>query len=349
MDYLYESILATLVYYDILDFPLTLHEICKYLINPKRFYSSRSDLETSLRSDLGIGVKNVKSLVFDIKLADIAVELDSMVKVGAIGSKNGFYFLPGKDTLYELRIEREKIAAQKWKKFLKIAKWFQVVPYLRAVLASGSLAIDNTGHGSDFDVLTVAKSGRLYVCRIFLSLMASLFGARRTRYEQSAPDKFCFNHFITDGDLGIKYESLYNAQTYVNLKPVLANKEIFGRFFTENIWLNKYVYNFRPAEEFVLRTVSSSPFLLAIARIGEFILDSPVGDVMEDWVKKYQQKRIKNNPATYESGGRVVFNDNELEFHPRSFEAFAIDKYNKGLRRFGIIPYIEEKDSGLNV
>ena len=282
-----------------------------------------------------------------ISLGQVADELDKLVNGGFVGSKNGFYFLPGRDALYELRIEREKIAAQKWKKFLRIAKWFQAVPYLRAVLASGSLAINNTGHESDFDVLSVAKSGRLYTCRIFLCLAASLFRARRTRYERSAPDKFCFNHYITDGNLNIKHESLYNAQTYANLKPILVDNGIFSRFYVENIWLNKYLYNFKPAEEFVLRKVSSNFFLLSIAGAGEFILNSSLGDKIENWAKRYQQKRIKNNPSTYEPGGRIVFNDNELEFHPRSFEAFAIDKYNKELKRLGIIPHAEEKDSGL--
>ena len=115
----------------------------------------------------------------------VAEDLEGLIASGQIGSKNGFYFCRGKDVLYDLRIEREKIAAQKWKKFLKIAKWFQAVPYLKGNFASGSLAINNTAYESDFDVLSVAKSGRLYTCRIFLSLAASLFGARRTRYEKA--------------------------------------------------------------------------------------------------------------------------------------------------------------------
>ncbi len=337
------SILATLVYYDILDFPLTLLEAHKYLINPQRVVSAKA------RDTLREGRLSQSPSLGIISLGNVAEDLDSMVKAGSIGSKNGFYFLPGRDALYELRIEREKIAAQKWKKFLRIAKWFQAVPYLRAILASGSLAINNTDKNSDFDVLAVAKSGRLYTCRIFLCLVASLFGARRTRYEKSAPDKFCFNHYITDGSMNIKYESLYNAQTYANLKPVLAREGVFSRFYTENIWINKYIYNFKPAEEFVLRKVSPSFVLAGVGKMGEFILNSPLGDQIESWAKRYQQKRVKNNPATYESGGRVIFNDNELEFHPHSFEALAIDKYNKGLKRLGIIPYVEEKDSGLNV
>ncbi|MEK7117168.1 MAG: hypothetical protein AAB861_00140, partial [Patescibacteria group bacterium] len=239
------SILATIVYYDILDFPLTLFEVHKFLINPAR-----------LAGAFGVAQDRLSRIPVaePITLGQIDEELQALVKLGTIRTKNGFYFLPPVDNaiewrypqgLYNLRIEREKIAAQKWKKFLRIAKWFQAVPYLRAILASGSLAINNTDRESDFDVLSVARSGRLYTCRIFLSLVASLFGARRTRYEKSAPDKFCFNHYITDGDLNIKHESLYNAQTYANLKPALARNGIFNRFYTANIWLNKYVYNFK--------------------------------------------------------------------------------------------------------
>ena len=329
MSDLRNSILATLVYCDILDFPLTMFEVHKYLINPARL---------SMNPVLGT-----------ISLGQIAEDLENLVNNGSIGFKNGFYFLSGRDALYDLRIEREKISAQKWKKFLRIAKWFQAVPYLRAILASGSLAINNTDKESDFDVLSVVKSGRLYTCRIFLSLAASLFGARRTRYEKSAPDKFCFNHYITDGNMNIKHESLFNAQTYANLKPVLVRNDIFKRFYVENIWLNKYVYNFKPAEEFILRKIPFNFLLSGIGKVGEFILNSSLGDKIESWAKRYQQKRIKENPMTHESGGRVVFTDNELEFHPRSFESFAIDKYNKELKRLGIISYIEEKDSGLIV
>lgn len=370
------SILATIVYYDIFDFPLTMFEVHKYLINPVRLGFSRSDLGTSLsRSRLSgrcfsppweLCRSDLKELDLGI-MGQVQEGLDGLVIVGAIGSKNGFYFLPGRDGLYELRKKREKISAQKWKKFLRIAKWFQAVPYLRAIFASGSLAINNTDKGSDFDVLSVVRSGRLYTCRIFLCLVASVFGARRTRYEKIAPDKFCFNHYITDRDMNIKHESLFNAQTYANLKPVLASEELFNRFYSENIWLNKYLFKvqsqrFPEVEPFNFprpdlgvglkvqpQKICEVEPLKFIAKLLEFVLNSRFGDRVENWAKKYQQKRIKENPATYESGGRVVFTDNELEFHPRSFEAFAIDRYNRGLKQLGITPLIEEKDSGLNI
>jgi len=283
----------------------------------------------------------------DISLGQILEESDSLVAKGFLGFKNGFYFLSGRDALFDLRIEREKISAQKWKKLLKIARWFQAVPYLRAILVSGSMSINNADKESDFDILSVARSGRLYTCRIFLCLVASVFRSRRTRFDLTAPDKFCFNHYITDGALNIKYESLYNAQTYIGLKPVISKDDVFNKFYEDNNWLTKYVVGPVATQDFVSRSISPSVVLSSIAKLAEILLDSFLGDKIEYWLKKYQQKRIRNNPATYESGGRVVFNDDELEFHPRSFEALAIDRYNKKLKKFGVALVAEEKDSGL--
>ena len=345
------SILATIAYYDILDVPLTLFEVHKFLVNPARL--TKIPIQES------------------ITLGQIDEELQILVKLGTVQTRNGFYFLPGRPRsrtsesgkaaqenisevsllgrhgLYDLRIEREKIAAQKWKKFLKTAHWFQAVPYLRGMLASGSMALGNTDNESDFDVLAIARAGRLYTCRVFLSLMASLFGARRKRFDKTAPDKFCFNHYIIDASLPIRHESLYNAQTYIHLKPVLIGDELFEDFYASNLWINKYVYNFRPANMFVRRSVKPSIALRSVAVLGEFFLNNKLGDLLELSLKKYQHRRIRSNPVTYEKGGRIVFNDGELEFHPHSFEAKAIDRYNRALKGFGIVPLQEEKDSGL--
>ena len=118
-NYLRNSILATLIYYDIINLALTPLDVFNYLINPFR---------------LSLGNKPIK----DFSLHDIWSELENLVKLKIIGHKNGYYFLNGRDELFELRIERMKIADQKWMKFLKAAKWIQLVPYARGIFASGS-------------------------------------------------------------------------------------------------------------------------------------------------------------------------------------------------------------------
>ncbi len=328
MFYLRNSILATIIYYDIFDYPLTLIETYKYLINPARIS----------RISGGIG---------EIRPSDIATELDRLVNSGVTNQKNGFYFLNGRNNLYDLRMKRNKIADQKWKKFLKLVRVLSLAPYLRGVFASGSMAINNTEEDSDFDVLIIARSGRLYTCRLFLWLISSLMGARRKKDQKVAPDKLCFNHYITDNHLHIPHESIFNAQTYANLKPVMISDDLIDNFYTSNLWLNNYVYNFHPQKDFVRRNVASSKFFKTLAGLLEIVFDFSIGNLTEKLLKKYQQKLIAGNPITYKSGGRVVFTDSELEFHPQSFEKIVIGKYKEGLIRLGVISYTTERDSGL--
>ena len=329
------SILATIIYYDVFDFPLTFAEVYKYLISPTRFTIPTSIVVRPLYSGL---------TTIDGKTADIVDELGNMIRAGLIGHKNGFYFLPGKENLYEARIEKDKVAIGKWRRFLRVTGYLQLAPYLRAVFASGSLASNNTELKSDFDVFIILKSGRLYTGRFFLWLISSLLGVRRGRFDLIAPDKLCFNHYVTEENVEIKNRSLYVAQSIVNLKPVTLCEEVVNKFSSLNNWVNSYCYNFNRLNEY--RVIRQNKFFLLWARAGEMVLNNFFGNAVERFLKAIQQRRIKNNPATYESGGRIVFTDNELEFHPRSFERTVIDNYNKKLKKFGILG-VTETDSGL--
>lgn len=327
MNYLHNPVLATIIYYDIFEYPLTRLEVHKFLVNPTR-------LAVSGRTD-------------PISLEDVEEELEQLVNSGILGRKNGFYFLNRKENLYDIRMARRKIADQKWKKFLKLVKFLALAPYLRGIFSSGSMALYNTEDKSDYDVLIIARSGRLYTCRFFLWLISSFLGSRRKRYEKVAPDKLCFNHYLTDGDMELVHQSIFNAQTYVNLKPALIKPELIYEFYAANSWLNDYVVNFEVQKELVRPSIIAPSIFIWLARIVEIIIDSTLGGVLENFLKNLQQKRIKNNPATYQPGGRIVFNNRELEFHPRSFEAIVVAKYNQGLSKMGIVQYREEKDSGL--
>lgn len=328
MDYLRNSILATIVYYDAFDFPLTPVDVFNFLVNPERF--SRLSIKTE-----------------EYSLNQILEELDRLEKSKILGQKNGFFFIYGRDSLYDLRIYRQKIADQKWKKFLRSARWLRFAPYLEGFFVCGSMALGNTTPKSDFDVFIIAKSGRLYTNRLFLWLIASLLGDRRKPSDKTAPDKFCFNHYITDGSNPLKYRSIYTAQLYSSLKPAYMPDEVFNNFFKKNSWIKEYLLNFKPHNNFVRRNLKRSRFADVITGFIELILNSSFGDFVEDISKEYQQNKIKNNPLTGQPGGRVVCNDDELEFHPFSFEGTVIKKYNDGLTRLGVVPFIAETDSGL--
>jgi hypothetical protein len=326
---LQNSILATLVYYDGFEYPLTAFELYRYLINPQRLQANIESLDS-------------------ISLKDIEEAIDELLDRKLIAQEHGFYYLKNRTGLASLRLEREKISAQKWRRCLNRAYWLQLVPWFQGMFISGSLALGRVSPESDFDILVLVKPGRLYSARLALSLVASMLGARRTRFETVASDKFCFNHYLTTDALQIKHESLYNAQTYAHLVPMLISPDLGGKFFSANLWINKYLYNFTPHQQTIRRTVRPSSFLKGIAKISEFVFQGSIGDMTERLARSFQQKRIWANPITHAPGGRVVYTDTELEFHPHSFEKVILNHYNTTTRQLGI-SLINEPDSGLKI
>jgi len=321
MTSLEKSILATLAYYDVLDRPLTGWEVFRYLIS----------------KDRGLTVKLKEVLIL---LADSA-ELNKF-----ISQNHGFYFLKNRENIITERIERQKISAQKWKKSKLAIKLLQVVPFVRLAVLSGSLAMDNAKKSSDIDLLIIAQSGRIWTCRALVSLVVQLLGKRR--HGGLTKDRLCLNHYLTDQSLKISFPSLYNAQTYAHLTPALEMETgLYRQFQTQNRWLKDYLLFYPLEKQGHLKKIQLNRFLTFLRKLRENFLDGRLGDQLELSLKKIQEKRIKKDPLTYRAGGRVVFDDRQLEFHPDSPEKNILEKYNQRLRELGFDQADLERDSGL--
>ena len=326
------NILATLAYYDVFDFPLKEEEIFKFLFNFE--YLSVSGERQA--PDPG----------------ELKTELETLRNNGTIGFYDGFYFLFEKNYLVPLRIKREKLAKEKWRKTIRAVKWLRFVPYLKGVFASGSLAMSNTDELSDLDVLVVIRRGRIWLARLLASGLLSLLGVRRKYNQEIAPDKICPNHYITDGSLHIPFKSIYNAQTYINLKPIfISEPELIGEFFEANSWLGEYVLNFeakKSAAEKINMAMNHNFLTKTKSKISELILNTKLGDWLENRARRWQIDRIERHKKQDPPGGRVVYDDNCLEFHPGSVEKEIIEKYNQRLKKLGLGELAVEKDSGLD-
>src|SRR4030042_1900371 len=138
MNFLEKSILATIVYYDILDYPLTGFEVYKYLLNPLYVVAQTEVVQDFQLEPFG-----------EVSLFDVLKYLKSSQLQKFIDEKNGFYFLKNRRNLYEQRIERQKIASPRWKKAYKVIKVLQVCPFVRMIGVCNSLAINNSRKEAD--------------------------------------------------------------------------------------------------------------------------------------------------------------------------------------------------------
>lgn len=319
MTALEKSILATLVYADVFERPLTAWEIFRYAI-----------------------AVNKKEIYFH----QVLEALDkSQFLSKRIEQKNGLYFLNHRQPIIEQRMARQKIADQKWKKVKRVIKFLQVVPYIRLVAVSGSLALNNPKPESDIDLLIVTKASRIWTCRALATLFFQLIGQRR--HDQLTKDRFCLNHYITDQSLALPAKSLYNAQTYAHLVPVLDTDNLIRQFQQTNQWVKDYLSFYPSTWQGYLKKIKASSWLVSIGRLREAILNNFFGDWLESFLKAIQINRIQKDPLTYKAGGRVVFNDQQLEFHPDSPEKDILEKYNKQMKKLGLPGLAHQSDSGL--
>lgn len=324
MESLERSVYATVAYYSALRWPLSIAELTERLIPPVRFGGA----------------------VSAPMMGEVASVLDGLLVSGALTSADGLIWtpeFPGEPV--RQRVTRHAACAQAWQRMLPSAWWLQAVPYVRALAASGSLALGNTGPQSDWDMFVIAQAGRLYTARAFLLLTAALMGRLRTKRQRVAPGKFCFNHYITTGGLSIRHRSLFVAHALAWLVPVYDPEGYLPRLWQANQWMSDFVMRFG-GSTFERRSARPARILGAVKWTTEFILNTFVGSALEYLLRTLQQRRILRDPATYAAGGRVVADNRELEFHPRSFEATALARYRVALARVGMKRYAEH-DSGL--
>ncbi len=294
-----QNIFATICYYDVLDYPLTVFEIWKYLISEQE---SKSKIE-----------KNTLVDVMD------TLEDDNLKK--KIETHQGYYFLSGRKDLVVQRIERNKISEEKFKIIRRVVKFLRFVPFARMILVTGRVAMKNADRKSDLDLLICLQAGRIFTGRTLVTLVTQLLGKRR--YGKKITNRICLNYFITTKSLEIEMQDLFASSEYSFALPVFGF-DVFRKFQKENGWIGKYHENYAPAKIPNLKVIADNQFSKTIRNAGEKIFDS---NFLEQKLKIWQIKRIMNDPRTNMPGSLIVANDDSLVFlpepqGPKVFEAF---------------------------
>ncbi len=298
-DKLSKSILKTVCYYDVLNYPLTLFEIWKYLIGDKK----------TTRCSLSL----------------IKEELNSNNNLKAfIKSKDGFYFLKGREKLVTSRIRSDKIAVTKIKRLRSLIYILRMSPFVRAIFVTGRLAMKNAQYGSDWDVLVVLKKGRIWIGRTFITILSHLLFKRR--HHKKIKDRICLNYFVTTESLEIRNKDLFSAGEYFACIPIFDTNNFFKKFQLKNGWIKNYKANYFLSELEHLKKVSDGAVVKKIRNILEKVLDS---NGLEKYFKKIELKKIKKNPNTAKENSFIVADDEALIFLPNPQGPKVFEKFKE--------------------
>ena len=297
-DNLAKCVLDTIIYYDVMDYPLTSFEVWKYLIE-----------------------KNDGAEVEKYSLAEIDKVLADELLNRKVEEYKGFFFLRGRKSLVEARLEKNKLANEKFKILHRVVFWLRMVPFVRMIAVTGSMAMKNTEKDSDIDLLVVLKHGKIFTGRTLFTAMAHLLGKRR--YADKIENRVCLNYFITTRSLEIFLKDIFSASEYSFIVPVFGFR-FFRKFQEKNAWIGKYKPNFQPDLAVNLKALRDNSLARTVRRVGERIFDFAW---IEENLKKWQVQRIESDPRTHQEGSMIVADSEMLIFLPNPQGPKVFEKF----------------------
>lgn len=139
-----QAVLQTVAYADIFDYPLTAHEIYRYLTGVKASYE----------------------------------EVLQVLEEGPVTRAGKYFTVPGRESIMGIRMQREASSRKIMPRAIRYGRILAALPYIRMVTLTGSLAMSNMEEGQDIDFLIVTAPNHLWTCRALALLVA-----RFARYE----------------------------------------------------------------------------------------------------------------------------------------------------------------------
>jgi len=285
-----QAVLSTLAYHDIFNYPLTLSEIHSYLIDKK---SGQKSLEKTL---------------------------ELLVKNKRIGNDQSFFFLKGKKSLVNLRIQRQHHSQKKLEKAKFYAQILRLIPSVRLVAVSGALAMGNSHKNDDIDLVIISAKGLLWTTRFFTNIL--LWQFKRDPKGKNRTDRACLNLFLDESALKIHDQNLYTAHEIVQLKTLLDNDKTYSRLIKSNSWLFTFLPNWKPEEQGP--ALSSTQGWSLFHLFQRFLLSNV--RPFETILKNLQLLYMKSKITTEKIGDRQLF------FHPKETQRQILMKYETRVR-----------------
>lgn len=286
------SVLQTLAWFDIFDYPLTGEELHKHLWQG------------------GAGISYV----------DFLEILDEMEEEKRIKQKFGYYMLNDRNGLVEKRNRSLALVERKMQIAKRAAKAICWIPFVEAIFLCNTVAFGWPKKESDVDFFIVIRKGRLWLTRFLITIVLSLRGLRRNK--KSIKDKVCLSFYVTDDALNIKDIALDEEDIYLvywlrYLIPLYIGEAGIDAPLYANFWVSHFtpqVHEISTLHRYIAmhgKIGSSVKRILAAAWKGSY------GDLLETQAKKIQQIKMKRNTQSIQNAGdtRVVISDTRLKFH----------------------------------
>lgn len=287
-----KSIIKTLAFFDVFDYPLTNLEIFKWLYRPDKKYS--------------------------LLQVEEALENSEFLK-NEIASQEGFYSLKNREHLYLKRKQNNNLAERKFRRACILASIYRYVPFVRMIAICNTLAYSNAKETSDIDLFIIAKKNTIWLARFFTIFFVRVLGQRPE--PDNKKDTFCLSFFIEEDSLNIRNTMLHKDDIYYpywisQLMPLYDPDGLYQKFLVANDWYLQYLPNSYPNQ--FSKEVRADRKSKIVAKITQGIFKIPfLGDYLHSFLRELQIKIIDRNlKSLINVDTRIIVNEKMLKFYP---------------------------------
>ncbi|OGG08599.1 hypothetical protein A2154_00640 [Candidatus Gottesmanbacteria bacterium RBG_16_43_7] len=206
-----ESVLTTIAYADVFDYPLTAREVHLWLI-----YRS---------ADVSRIIKELQAITD--------------------GGGDGLYVLSGRKLLAKKRAINRRTADHKWRVARQAVGWIRRIPTISLIGVTGGLAMNNASAADDIDLFFIVRDHTLWISRFLITLTVEICGRRRHPDQKNISDAICLNMFMTESALEVidNQQDLYGAHEVLQMIPLWERGDIYRRFLDANKWVRHFLPN----------------------------------------------------------------------------------------------------------
>ena len=294
IDRLSSSILKTMLYYDLFNYPLTVAEIKTHCAQP------------------GVTEEMIRE------------SLDGLCDDSFVFRYDQYYSVQNDGGLFLRRIKGNMAAEGAMKKVLRRSRLIASFPYVRCVCVSGSLSKNYFDETTDADFFIITEPNRLWICRTFLIFFKKIFLRNSKKY-------FCVNYFIDAENLVIPDKNIFTATELTTLLP-LYNYALYQDLFNANPWVRSFFPNSQHRPNGTARL--SKPVLKHIlekslkGKAGEWLDTFFMKMTLRRWKKEFgwqPQPEFEVNMRTRR---------NVSKHHPQGFQFRILNSYQERIQSF---------------
>jgi len=202
---------AGLIYHSIFDYPLKFTELGKWTVGQRAL--------DDFKITRGIKIKRT--------LEKLSV-------------KNGYLSLTGEISTIKRQL-KQKTSLKKIAYAKDAAGVLSLVPSIKFVGITGSLAMLNADSEADIDLIVICKKDTLWTSRLLGLILLRFAGVKvRSKNNPDTQDRICTNIWLSEDSLSFRERNIYTAHEIVQIVPLVDKNNCFEKLLSKNKWVGEY-------------------------------------------------------------------------------------------------------------